>query len=58
MVTSRSPIRWVPTVQVIDGGGLDEIVIEVADGAGALQDLLVGHDVVEHLARVVDDVAG
>ena len=45
------------TVQVIDGGGLDEIVIEVADGAGALQDLLVGHDVVEHLARVVDDVA-
>ncbi|MNS42538.1 hypothetical protein D3C72_749180 [compost metagenome] len=45
------------TVQVVERGRLDQIVVEVADGAGTLEDLLVGHDVVEHLPRVVDDVA-
>ncbi len=45
------------TVQVVEGGRFDQVVVEVADGASAFEDLLVGHDVVEHLGGSVDDVA-
>ena len=37
-------------------GHLDQVVIEVRNAFGALQDLIVGDDIIKHNRRIVDDV--